>query len=186
MRTRKILDAATRLFYERGFDAVGVDELGEAAGVSGPAIYRHFAGKDEILSTLFDEAMDRLLLLVPVPTDDPFHDLEALVRAQAEFSLTDSALVSIYAREDRSLASDARRRLARRQRQHVDRWVEVLSRCYPDRATSELVTAAFATIGLLLSAAYWPRDARKVDDLPGLLVSIGLGALAGTRHRPDD
>jgi AcrR family transcriptional regulator len=183
VQDRAILDAATQLFYKRGFDAVGVDELGEAAGMSGPAIYRHFTSKDEILSTLFDEAMDRLLLLVPAPTDDPFADLEALVRAQAEFSLSDSALVSIYAREDRSLKPEARRRLARRQRQHVERWVAVLARCYPERPADELLTAAFATIGLLLSAAYWPEDARRAADLPGLLVSLGLGALAGARPR---
>ena len=60
VRDRAILDSAKRLFYERGYDGVGVDEIGAASGVTGPAIYRHFTGKEEILATLFDEAMVRL------------------------------------------------------------------------------------------------------------------------------
>ena len=56
-RDRKILDTAAAVFYEKGFHGVGVDELGTRAGLSGPALYRHFSGKDEILATLFNEAL---------------------------------------------------------------------------------------------------------------------------------
>ena len=48
-RQRKILDVAAQLFHEKGFHGVGIDEIGRQAGVSGPAVYRHFKGKDEIL-----------------------------------------------------------------------------------------------------------------------------------------
>ncbi|UJA21680.1 TetR/AcrR family transcriptional regulator [Thermoleophilia bacterium SCSIO 60948] len=190
MRDRAILDAAKRLFYERGFDAVGVDEIGTRAGVTGPAIYRHFSGKEEILSTLFDEAMDHLLVLAGGPTDDPFHDLHTLVTAQTEFALRDRELLSIYAREDRSLSGAARKRLARRQRQHVDRWVDVLRRCYPERSADELTTTAYALIGMLISVAHWPKEAMRTAGLAALLTDLaerGLGALAGTRAvRPAD
>ncbi len=37
-----ILKAAKDLFYERSFAAVGVDEIGQRAGVTGPMIYSHF------------------------------------------------------------------------------------------------------------------------------------------------
>ena len=60
-RNRKILDTAAELFYEKGFHGTSMDELGTRAGMSGPAVYRHFAGKDEILASLFGEAMDELL-----------------------------------------------------------------------------------------------------------------------------
>lgn len=42
LRRRALLDAAARLFAERGFDRVSIEDLGSAAGVSGPAVYRHF------------------------------------------------------------------------------------------------------------------------------------------------
>jgi AcrR family transcriptional regulator len=51
-RERQILDAAAALFYEKGFHGVGVDEIGQRVGISGPALYRHFKGKDQILAAL--------------------------------------------------------------------------------------------------------------------------------------
>ena len=177
-RDRAILDAAARLFFERGFDGVGVDEIGKAAGVTGPAIYRHFRGKDEILSTLFDEAMDRLLQLVGPPQGDPSEELRTLVRAQAQFALEDRELLSVYAREDRSLPDSSRRRLHRRQRQYVERWVDVLGRCFPQRDEDERRSAAYATIGLLLSIAHRPRQARATEELDVLLEALVLGGLS--------
>ena len=70
-RDRQILDTAAALFYEKGFHGVGVDEIGERVGISGPALYRHFSGKDEILATLFNEAMDELISATAVVYDEP-------------------------------------------------------------------------------------------------------------------
>src|ERR1700736_2326637 len=91
-RQAMILNAAKELFYERSFAAVGVDEIGERAGVTGPAIYRHFAGKDEILATLFDDAIDRLTEATAFRSDDPWEELEAIVRGHAEFVLGERKL----------------------------------------------------------------------------------------------
>lgn len=53
-KTKKqiIMDAALNLFSEKGYAAVGVDEIGAAAGVKGPAIYHYFKGKEAILDEL--------------------------------------------------------------------------------------------------------------------------------------
>ena len=59
-RRRKIISAATHLFRTRGFHAVGMDEVGEAAGITGPGVYRYFAGKDDLLVSVFEEATDDL------------------------------------------------------------------------------------------------------------------------------
>ena len=48
--------AASDLFRERGFRATSLDDIGAAAGVSGPAIYRYFKSKHELLSVLIEEA----------------------------------------------------------------------------------------------------------------------------------
>ena len=49
-----IMDAALNLFSEKGYAAVGVDEIGAKAGVKGPAIYHYFKGKEAILNELVD------------------------------------------------------------------------------------------------------------------------------------
>ncbi|MGQ0480098.1 MAG: TetR/AcrR family transcriptional regulator [Pseudonocardia sp.] len=177
-RERAILDAAARLFHESGFDRVGVDEIGQLAGISGPAIYRYFSGKDEILATLFDAAMDRLLLRCGQLPDDPFTALERLLEAHVEFALEDRALLSVYAREERSLTEPWRRRLQRRQREHLERWVDVLGRCLPNRSVAEHQVAAYAAIGMVHSMAEWPRSARDVA-LTGMLVQLVRHGLTG-------
>lgn len=178
VRERGILDAAAQLFHERGFDRVGMDDIGQLAGISGPAIYRYFAGKDEILATLFDAAMDRLLLRCGQLPSEPFVALERLLVAHVEFALEDRALLSVYAREGRSLTEPWRRRLQRRQREHVERWINVLARCLPNRSGAEHEVAAHAAIGMVHSVADWPRSARDVA-LTGMLVGLVRNGLAG-------
>lgn len=183
-RRDQILQAAVELFRERGFSAVGVAELGERSGISGPGLYRHFQSKDEILATLFDQSMDRLLLYLGPSTDDPWEALDALVEAQVRFVLDDQARLAIYVREDRSLAEPFRRRIHARQREHVRRWVETLRACHPDREEHELITATHATLGLLLSIVHWPADALRAPDLAEQLRVLALGALGGLGDRP--
>lgn len=181
MRDRAILDASKRLFYERGFDGVGVDEIGAASGVSGPAIYRHFKNKDEILATLFDEAMDQLIMAAGNIKEDPLDDLRSIARAHAEFALNDRELLSIYAREDRSLDPAHRRRLGRRQRQFVERWRTSLARVNPALSETEVTSIAYALIGMLLSAAQWPREVLEASGLTDLLVGVIESAATGVR-----
>lgn len=178
-RSEQILETALTLFQERGFAAVGVAELGERAGVSGPAIYRHFGSKDEILATLFDRAMDRLLMHTPAARDDdPELGLRELVAAQVQFVLEDPAQLAVYIREDRSLAEADRRRIHRRQRENADRWVDAVRKVYPAADDDEIRVAVHATIGLLVSVVQWPSDALSVSGLSEKLTRLALGTLS--------
>src|SRR6516165_1501961 len=127
-RQAMILQAARDLFFERSFAAVGVDEIGERAGITGPAIYRHFSGKVEILSTLFDDAIDGLLEATAFNGDDPAEELEALVRGHARFVIGERKLAGVKIREERSLAEPNKPSLHRRQRRSVDRSINIVDR----------------------------------------------------------
>jgi AcrR family transcriptional regulator len=180
-RAQAILDAALELFGEHGFSAVGVDRIGERAGVPGPHIYRHFSGKDELLATLIDQAMDRLLSLTGATSEDPREELELLVRGHVRFALGDRALLLVYAQEGRSLTEADRRRTRRRQRAYVDRWVQTLRRCYPARSDVELEAAVHGAIGHIQSVARWPRALVAEPGLEEIMqrnVLHGLDALA--------
>jgi AcrR family transcriptional regulator len=180
-RDRQILDTAAALFYEKGFHGVGVDEIGERVGISGPALYRHFSGKDEILATLFNEAMDELISATAAVYDDPHRDLERLIRHHVDFAISHRHLVSVFQREDRSLADTWRKHFERRMRQYASRWEAALERCYPDAPASHIAAGTQAAIGLIHSVAYWPvKMVKGEDDLPDLLcrlVTQGLSTL---------
>lgn len=55
LRTR-ISEVATALFLERGFDAVSVSEIAEAADVARPTVFAHFARKEDLLFDRYPEA----------------------------------------------------------------------------------------------------------------------------------
>ena len=57
----RILDAAIKVFAERGFHSATVAEIARAAGVADGTIYLYFKGKDDLLLRLFDEKMTDLL-----------------------------------------------------------------------------------------------------------------------------
>ncbi|MFL5277582.1 MAG: TetR/AcrR family transcriptional regulator [Myxococcales bacterium] len=57
----RILDAAVRVFAERGFFGATVAEIARAAGVADGTIYLYFKNKDDVLLRLFDEKMTELL-----------------------------------------------------------------------------------------------------------------------------
>lgn len=47
---RRILDVASRLFREKGFDAVSVSEVMKAAGLTHGGFYGHFSSKDDLVA----------------------------------------------------------------------------------------------------------------------------------------
>lgn len=181
-REQKILEAAEKLFAERSFDGVGVDAIGKEAGITGSAIYRHFANKDEILAVLFDQAIDALLLRIGEPLDDPEAELACLVRAHVEFAVSHQRLASISSREQHALTDIHQRNFRRRQRRYTDRWIQALDKRYPGHSREELVSTMRALHALIISDATRPPGGRRAPDLQTLLVNLALAALNGLAH----
>lgn len=187
-RSEQILRTAMHLFHERGFDGVGVDLIGEKAGVSGPAIYRYFSGKDEILMTLLDEAIDRVLMSTGGQFDDPREELEHLVRGHVQRALEERELMSVWTKERNSIPKAYRSRLHARIKRYIDRWVDCLDACYPNRSRDVLTAAVHATHGLIDSTSMWPEKSLRTPGLEDILTGMALQGLEwfGTdASRPD-
>jgi AcrR family transcriptional regulator len=60
-RREQLLDVGRRLFAEKGFDAVSVEEIAAKAGVSKPVVYEHFGGKEGLYAVLVDREMAYLI-----------------------------------------------------------------------------------------------------------------------------
>ena len=60
-RREQLLDVGRKLFAEKGFEAVSVEEIAAKAGVSKPVVYEHFGGKEGLYAVLVDREMNHLL-----------------------------------------------------------------------------------------------------------------------------
>lgn len=140
-------------------------------------------GKDEILATLFNEALDELLSATAPVYEDPARDLERLIRHHVAFALENRHLVNVYQREDRSLVDPWERHFDRRRRQYIERWEAIVSRCFPRATPAEIAAGTQACLGVIFSIAYWPA---KLAEMPGLAELVadfarkGLTALTAT------
>jgi TetR/AcrR family transcriptional regulator, fatty acid metabolism regulator protein len=63
-RRRQILDAAVRVFADKGFTQCRVSDIAEEAGVAYGLVYHYFGAKDEVLDTLFLERWDVMVALI--------------------------------------------------------------------------------------------------------------------------
>ncbi len=178
-RREDILDAAAKLFAERGFHGVGVDDIGASVGISGPGIYRHFPSKDAMLAEMLVRISERLLAegtarVAAAP--DPGAALTALVGWHIDFALSHPALIVVQDRDLANVADSDRRRVRRLQRRYVELWVGVLHQIDPSRAEAEARAAAHAVFGLINST---PHSAHALPraQMADLLARMASAAL---------
>jgi AcrR family transcriptional regulator len=161
-RRLQLLSAAERLFAERGFLAVRLEDIGAAAGVSGPAIYRHFPNKEALLVELLVGISTRLLAgatEVVEKSEDAASALDGLVEFHLDFALGESDLIRIQDRDLGHLPLSAKRQVRKAQRQYVEIWVDVLRRLHAGLSEADARLMAHATFGLLNSTPHSVRPA---------------------------
>src|SRR5271156_821591 len=166
-RRLQLLSAAERLFAERGFLAVRLEDIGAAAGVSGPAIYRHFPNKESLLVELLVGISTRLLdgaRGVRSRQTDAAAALNGLIDFHLDFALGEPDLIRIQDRDLAYLPAAAERQVRRAQRQYVEVWVGVLRELEPGLAETDARLMAHAVFGLLNST---PHSLKPADGKAG-------------------
>lgn len=182
-RREQLLEAAARLFSSRGFHAVGIDDIGSAAGISGPGVYRHFASKQALLEALCDRAMARMLdgaQDITADVDDPHTALEALVDLHVDFTVSERALIGVWVREARSLSDDVRRSLRQRMRAYEQQWLQVLSQLREDLSPQEVAVVTGSTLAMLNGTAF-ASQVVEPGELARHLRRMALAALLARR-----
>lgn len=177
-RRQQILDIAADLFAHRGFHGVSVAELGAACGISGPALYKHFASKDAMLAEMLVSISQQLLAegrSRARAAPDPRSAIGALVEGHIDFSLSHRALIVVQDRDWSSLSEAARTQVRSLQRAYVEVWADQLALVHAGLPHDRARAMAHAAFGLINST---PRTGSVPDaDLHDLLRSMALGAL---------
>ena len=184
-RRAAMLDAAAALFAERGYNGVSIEELGAAAGVSGPAVYRHFSGKPAVLSALLVGVSEDLLeggKAVMAESATAEAALRGLVEFQVDFALRQANVIRVQDRDLNSLPAEDERAVRTLQRQYVEVWVDALSALHSDCSLALLRHRAQAVFGLINSTSHTlhgkmrPRETVKLRSLLETMAWAALNA----------
>ena len=179
-RREQILHVAATLFARHGFHGVSIAELGAAVGVSGPALYRHFPGKEALLAEMLVGISEYLLdggRARAACTDDPGQALTELVEFHVDFALHHPQLITVQDRDLANLPVQVQHKVRTVQRAYLQIWVDTLRKLSPELSAEAARIAAHGAFGLLNST---PHSATGADpqQVAALLHRMAITALS--------
>lgn len=170
-RRAQLLAQAARLFMERGYTGVGIDEIGAAVGISGPAVYRHVTGKEQLITEVAASWLELLLARTRTAYEATAHAstqerLTAMLSAAIEIASAHVAEVTVVGRYTDILLDPARPPAApEAESAHrvlwcevVSLWAPVLREAFPQLRPDQAGTYLRLTMGLILGAAGSERE----------------------------
>ena len=150
-RREALLQQAIRLFAERRYASVGIEDVAASLGIAGPSVYNHFASKADLLATalsrgaayLYMQASDAL-----ASASTPAEALGSLVTSYVDFAVGHPALVDLLMTEVRNLPEPHRDAALAAQRDYVEEWVHLLGqfRAELTESTARLQVQAVLTL----------------------------------------
>jgi AcrR family transcriptional regulator len=181
-RRKQLLAVAARLFRERGYHAVTVEDIGAAAGIAGPSIYSHIGGKMELLQAAANrigERLDEAVDQVRAADLPPRAALELSVAAYVDVVIGHRDLVAAYFREGHNLPDRDRTVVRRWQRAYTEFWAELVAAASPDQPSKETrirVHAAFAVVNDLAQTGRFMARPHLAQELRTLMMRTVLAA----------
>jgi len=156
-RRKEILDAARQLFSEKGYHAVSLGDIAEAAGLSVGLIYYVFPKKEDILvgvvkeaSILYRKVFDKIQDL-----DNPMEQLET-VMAELYYNLDDGARVIMILYKDLStMDKETRRQLLSLERETTAKIVGIVEDGQQQGVFTSAVSAQYVAFNLIGIGHLW-------------------------------
>jgi len=187
-RTRKaIVDAAIRLFAEKGFEQTSMDELARAAGVGKGTIYGYFKAKEQIFLAYCEAKIDYAFVALDRKLDEnaPLVDqLVAQMMGQITFVTENHEFGRLFAREMAFPGENAGLAARDLNLRYLSKLGTVLGRArqrgeLPADSDLLLLIAHLHGLYLLVLSAFYRGDVTSLEDAAVFMRSLVLQALYG-------
>ena len=172
-----LLTHAVKLFERNGFEATSLNDIGTAAGVTGPNLYSYFESKADLLETALTRGVSALWLLINRvlrDNDEPADALRDLVRGYLQLALERTILTSTLLSGQQNVDDDARAR----QREYIAEWVALLRASRPglDETSARVsVHTALAVIHIMAQIGQDQDYTEFADDVAAMASAVLLG-----------
>ena len=187
-RKAQLAAVAAELFRARGFHGVGINDIAASAGVTGPALYRHFADKQAILAYVVLAGIDDMESATAAALADsapPLSQLEALLTGLATQAVERREIAALWRWEGPHLPREQRREIRRRSGAVLDAWTKALLTLRPELSADEAELLCWAALSVFGSVAVHHTSVARKRFVP-LLVELAQTVLNVSLPVPDE
>jgi AcrR family transcriptional regulator len=171
-RRAEIIRAATGLFLRKGFAQTSMSDVGALVGMSGPALYHYFTGKNEIVAIAAAHAGDRLRDdILAAQRLAPKAALNALIESYVNVTVEEPTFIAVWLRDRHDIEPVMGNASPVIQRQYIDGWILTLGRVRPKLRHDQLRVLIHAAFGAINSIALYRPDSDEAE-LKAMLIDV--------------
>ena len=156
-RRRSVLDAAVKVFSERGYRAASMHDIGAEVGLSKPSLYHYVQSKEQVLVELYEEVMADTLAGMGVILDKALPPLQALREAIVQrvvYTCENRALLRVFFEEEAEMPRPQLANVIKARREYEDALIALVESARDD-GMLELTTRPRIFVNAMLGAANW-------------------------------
>ncbi|NJD59945.1 MAG: TetR family transcriptional regulator [Anaerolineales bacterium] len=184
MTREGILEAAARIFSEKGFHATSMQDIAEAVNLQKASLYHHFASKQEILADILDEALDLINKNLEAVSSQALTPDEKLRQAMLSYFQTiaeNKNLSAVLLLELRALDPEQKTRLAERREKFERLWRDLIIAGQREGVFGDVDPSLTgrAILGVMNWSVTWYRSdgPRSADEIANLFADLLLKGL---------
>ncbi len=185
MTREGILEAAARIFSEKGFDATSMQDIAEAVHLQKASLYHHFSSKQEILAGILDRALDLLntrLEEVLAQSLSPDEQLRKAMICYLQTIAENQNLSAVLLLELRSLDPQLKAKHASRREKFEGLWKDLIIRGRQQGVFQEIDPSLTgrAILGVMNWTVTWFRKdgAKTAEEIANLYADLLLNGLS--------
>jgi AcrR family transcriptional regulator len=185
-----IMDAAAKLFYEKGFQKTTIDDIGSSLGVTKPFIYTYFENKYSILEQLFDAVYGDLytdvMKVLNSREGSPTARLRQFVMVYVEKNIQRQKFTAIMLEEEKNLSAKKIADIRRKQRDFDAKLARLIEEGVADGAfhVADAKVASLAISGMVRWTHRWysPEGRLSASQLSSMLADLALNLVGCVRQ----
>jgi AcrR family transcriptional regulator len=189
-RRAEIYNAAAKIISEKGFDAMTMNDIAQAVGMTKAGIYHYIEGKQNMLFAIMNYGMDKLDNGVIAPAsqiEDAEKRLIAIIDYHAKLITQGTNAITVLVDEVAGLSAIQRKKIIQRKRVYFDFIRDTLNTLKEDGKLKDVDTtvAAFSILGMLLWISRWyHRDGKLTSDqVANEVLKVAIGGTLRTPKR---
>ncbi|MEW6614069.1 MAG: TetR/AcrR family transcriptional regulator [Thermodesulfobacteriota bacterium] len=179
-KREEILEAATMLFYEKGYQSTSMNDLANEMGLSKSAIYHYFRSKEEILVEIYEKTItDATNELSKLATSDKstIDKLrEAIINQIEHIMIERQSMLKIFFQEEEQLPDKFHKSIKKRKREYnrliEGIFTEGISEGIFKKGDPQLFVNAFLGMCLWVYRWYKPNSKYKPEDISKYFVKL--------------